>query len=103
MLQWLNHLSCCAASRAIWHAPCDDRWQEGASPENLSSPKPEPRRYGPGPRLIIHTGKDRGRKLLPLPQLHLPYLFNADLGPRDLDALAAALLEGIGALQESSR
>jgi anion-transporting ArsA/GET3 family ATPase len=39
---------------------------------------------------------------LPLPQLHLPYLFNADLGPGDLDTLASALLGGIGALQGSS-
>jgi anion-transporting ArsA/GET3 family ATPase len=39
---------------------------------------------------------------LPLPQLHLPYLFNADLGTDDLDTLASALLEGIGALQGSS-
>ena len=36
---------------------------------------------------------------LPLPQLELPYLFNADLGPDDLEVLAADLLDGIGALQ----
>ena len=39
---------------------------------------------------------------LPLPHLHLPYLFNADLGPSDLDTLASALLDGIGALQGST-
>ena len=32
---------------------------------------------------------------LPLPQLHLPYLFNADLGPEQLDQLAQELLHGI--------
>ena len=36
---------------------------------------------------------------LPLPQLKLPFLFNADLGPADLEALATELLAGIGALQ----
>jgi len=37
---------------------------------------------------------------LPLPQLRLPYLFNADLGPADIDGLAAVLLEGIEALPD---
>jgi anion-transporting ArsA/GET3 family ATPase len=44
---------------------------------------------------------DRLASQLPLPQLHLPYLFNADLGPEDLDVLAQALLSAISALQES--
>jgi hypothetical protein len=35
---------------------------------------------------------------LPLPQLRLPFLFTTDIGPRDLDALAAALLAEIDAL-----
>ena len=35
---------------------------------------------------------------LPLPQLHLPYLFSADLGPEHVDELASRLLDGIGAL-----
>jgi anion-transporting ArsA/GET3 family ATPase len=35
---------------------------------------------------------------LPLPQLALPYLFDAELGPEQLDQLAAALLDGIGGL-----
>ena len=39
---------------------------------------------------------------LPLPQLKLPYLFNADLGPADLEVLATELLAGIGALQGTS-
>ena len=37
---------------------------------------------------------------LPLPQLRLPYLFNADLGPAEIDVLAGALLEGISALDD---
>jgi len=40
---------------------------------------------------------------LPLPQLHLPYLFNADIGPDDVELLAKSLLDGIGALQEARR
>jgi anion-transporting ArsA/GET3 family ATPase len=35
---------------------------------------------------------------LPLPQLRLPYLFDAELGPSQLDELAAALLAGVEAL-----
>jgi hypothetical protein len=36
--------------------------------------------------------------LLPLPQLALPFLFDADLGPGHVDLLAATLLAGIDAL-----
>jgi hypothetical protein len=39
---------------------------------------------------------------LPLPQLHLPYLFTADLSPDDLDGLAQQLLDGIAALEGAS-
>jgi anion-transporting ArsA/GET3 family ATPase len=35
---------------------------------------------------------------LPLPQLRLPYLFTTDIGPSELDQLAAALLDGVDAL-----
>ncbi|HEV3225739.1 MAG TPA: ArsA-related P-loop ATPase [Acidimicrobiales bacterium] len=35
---------------------------------------------------------------LPLPQLHLPYLFNAELGPRELEQLSQSLLDGIDTL-----
>lgn len=35
---------------------------------------------------------------LPLPQISLPYLFDAELGPDQLDQLAAAFLDGIGLL-----
>jgi anion-transporting ArsA/GET3 family ATPase len=42
---------------------------------------------------------DRLAAELPLPQLRLPYLFNADLGPDDLEVLAAALLDGVRALE----
>jgi anion-transporting ArsA/GET3 family ATPase len=36
---------------------------------------------------------------LPLPQLQLPYLFNADLGPAELEQLAQELLHGIAMLK----
>jgi hypothetical protein len=35
---------------------------------------------------------------LPLPQLRLPFLFTTDIGPRDLDVMARALLSEIHAL-----
>jgi anion-transporting ArsA/GET3 family ATPase len=34
---------------------------------------------------------------LPLPQLHLPFLFESELGPAELDRLASALLAGLTA------
>lgn len=37
----------------------------------------------------------RLRAALPLPQLHLPTLFSVDLGPSDVDHLAAALASGV--------
>ena len=37
---------------------------------------------------------------LPLPQLHLPSLFTVDLGPADIDQLAAALAAAVGGLPE---
>jgi anion-transporting ArsA/GET3 family ATPase len=37
---------------------------------------------------------------LPLPQLPVPFLFTAALGPAEVDVLAQALLDGIGALAE---
>ncbi|MGZ4708258.1 MAG: ArsA family ATPase [Acidimicrobiales bacterium] len=43
---------------------------------------------------------DRLAELLPLPQLSLPYLFHADLGPTEVDLLAHRLLAGIGGLTE---
>ena len=39
---------------------------------------------------------------LPLPQLHLPYLFNADLGPDELDVIAGALLDGVRSLEAAA-
>jgi anion-transporting ArsA/GET3 family ATPase len=39
---------------------------------------------------------------LDLPQLRLPYLFSPELGPADIDQLASALAEAIGALETAS-
>jgi anion-transporting ArsA/GET3 family ATPase len=51
-------------------------------------------------RMELQRGQvERLAAQLPLPQLKLPYLFNADLGPADLEVLATELLAGIGALQ----
>ena len=53
-------------------------------------------------RMALQRGEvERLRERLPLPQLHLPYLFNADLTPDDLDVLADRLLDGIRALTEA--
>ena len=40
---------------------------------------------------------------LPLSQLHLPYLFNADIGAADVDDLARALLGGISSIEAARR
>jgi Mrp family chromosome partitioning ATPase len=37
---------------------------------------------------------------LPLPQLRLPFLFTTDVGPEELEVLARALLDQVGALTE---
>ena len=44
---------------------------------------------------------DRLAELLPLPQLQLPYVFAADLGPDDLAVLSDALLDGIRGLPDA--
>lgn len=46
---------------------------------------------------------DRLATSLPLPQLHLPYLFNADLGGPQLEELARALLDGLQALEAARK
>ena len=38
---------------------------------------------------------DRLSDLLPLPQVRLPYLFEAEIGPAEVDALARAVLDGV--------
>jgi anion-transporting ArsA/GET3 family ATPase len=40
----------------------------------------------------------RLHEALPLPQLRLPYLFDAEIGPTQLDELASALLDGVDRL-----
>ncbi len=37
-------------------------------------------------------------EMLPMPQLHLPFLFSANLGPGHVDVLAAALRDGVSGL-----
>jgi anion-transporting ArsA/GET3 family ATPase len=43
---------------------------------------------------------ERLAEKLPLPQIRLPYLFSADLGPEHLDRLATAVRDGVEALLE---
>jgi anion-transporting ArsA/GET3 family ATPase len=45
---------------------------------------------------------DRLRDQLPLPQLHLPFLFTADLDPHDLDRLAHRLIAGVRELDPAA-
>lgn len=42
--------------------------------------------------------RERLAQLLPLPQIHLPYLFTAGVGPAEVDTLADAFTEGVHAL-----
>ncbi len=49
---------------------------------------------------LQHGQVDRLAAELPLPQLHLPFLFHADLNRADIDRLATRLLDQIGALAE---
>jgi len=46
------------------------------------------------------TQLDRMSQDLPLPQLHLPYLFVTDLSRPELDTLAESLLDGVRGLPE---
>ena len=39
---------------------------------------------------------------LPLPQLHLPHLFETDLGAAELDILATGIIDGIQSLETAS-
>ncbi len=39
---------------------------------------------------------------LPLPQLRLPFLFGAELGPAELDLLASRLLEQLETVTEAT-
>lgn len=45
---------------------------------------------------------ERLAERLPLPQLHLPFLFDSEIGPAQLDLLAEALLDGVTALDVAS-
>ena len=45
---------------------------------------------------------DRLASALPLPQLRLPYVFTEEIGPHDVDTLAAALGDGVGGLHASA-
>jgi anion-transporting ArsA/GET3 family ATPase len=44
---------------------------------------------------LQHEQVDRLAERLPLPQIRLPYLFSADLGPEHVDELAAAFRAGV--------
>lgn len=47
---------------------------------------------------LQHEQVERLRRLLPLPQIHLPFLFTADLTPAAVDVLRDELVAGISAL-----
>jgi anion-transporting ArsA/GET3 family ATPase len=50
-------------------------------------------------RRELHSGQvERLAEALDLPQVHLPFLFSAELGPPQLEVLAEALVEGLGAV-----
>jgi anion-transporting ArsA/GET3 family ATPase len=49
-------------------------------------------------RALQNEQLDRLAERLPLPQIRLPFLFDADLGPSELEVLAAGLAEGLAAV-----
>jgi hypothetical protein len=53
-------------------------------------------------RIGLHARQDEQRArlaaLLPLPQIELPFLFTADVGPAEIDTLADALVAGVHAM-----
>lgn len=51
---------------------------------------------------LQHEQLERLRDQLPLPQLHLPFLFTADLDPEDLDGLAHRLIAGVRELDPAA-
>ncbi len=51
---------------------------------------------------LQHGQLERLAEMLPIPQLRLPFLFAADLGPTDVDTLAAALRSSVVELAEPS-
>jgi anion-transporting ArsA/GET3 family ATPase len=58
-------------------------------------------------RVNLHARQQEQRTRLaarlPLPQIELPFLFTADLGPAEVDTLADAFTAGVAALEPSSR
>jgi anion-transporting ArsA/GET3 family ATPase len=54
-------------------------------------------------RQRLHTEQlGRLADALPLPQIHLPFLFTTDLGPAEVDVLAAAMASEIGKLDSET-
>jgi anion-transporting ArsA/GET3 family ATPase len=51
---------------------------------------------------LQHEQLRRLAENLDLPQLHLPFLFSPELGPAEIDELAAALGKAVGALETAS-
>ena len=56
-----------------------------------------------GLRARQHKQRARLAARLPLPQIELPFLFTADIGPDEIDILADALARGVDALEAPSR
>ena len=69
--------ACAAACSAALRAAADFRLKRGA---------------------LQREQLERMAERLPLPQICLPYLFSADLGPEHVDELAVAILAGIDEL-----
>lgn len=54
-------------------------------------------------RIALQTGQtERLGTALPLPQIHLPYVFEAEIGPPQLDLLAESLLREVRALDPAA-
>jgi anion-transporting ArsA/GET3 family ATPase len=55
-------------------------------------------RFREGRQQLQSAQLARLAEALPLPELHLPYLFSADIGPPEVEELASALADGIRSL-----
>ena len=64
---------------------------------------PPPRHSAIDSRVRQQEQRERLATLLPLPQIELPFLFTADVGPAEVDTLADAFAAGVEAMEPITR
>ena len=88
-----------AARRAVATAAGDDTMDAGLD-TGLAIALADAESFRAGVQERQARQCDRLAQRLPLPQVRLPYLFTSELGPAELDVLAADLTAGIAALDD---